>query len=47
MQKKITTTTTMMMMTVFAAFADQDVILRSLNISSNHLPKRAPQTSTK
>jgi hypothetical protein len=31
-----------MMMMVFAAFADQDVILKSLNISSNHLPKRAP-----
>ncbi len=36
------TTTTMMMMMVFAAFADQDAILKSLNISSNHLPKRAP-----
>ncbi len=32
----------MMMVMVFAAFADQDVILKSLNISSNHLPKRAP-----
>jgi hypothetical protein len=39
MQKKMTM---MMMMVVFAAFADQDVILKSLNISSNHLPKRAP-----
>ncbi len=33
---------TMMMMMVFAAFADQDAILKSLNISNNHLPKRAP-----
>ncbi len=32
----------MMMVMVFAAFADPDVILKSLKISSNHLPKRAP-----